>query len=78
MEKEGIREKCQALLHVSLCFRHLLQGPLSSNGAIVGHSLLETKQNKTNQADTMISFLATLPELWSALDYGYDANVGIR
>ncbi|XP_078340284.1 L-sorbose 1-dehydrogenase-like [Crassostrea virginica] len=50
-------------------------GPLSSNGAIVGHSLIETKQNKTNQADTMIGFLATLPELWTALDYGYDANI---
>ena len=59
-------------------FSLFFQGPLSSNGAIVGHSLIETQQNKTNQADTMISFLATLPELWTSLDYGYDANVGIR
>ncbi|XP_061177510.1 L-sorbose 1-dehydrogenase-like [Saccostrea echinata] len=50
-------------------------GPLSSNGAIVGHSLVETKQNKTKQADSMLSFLATIPELWSAMDYGYDTHV---
>ncbi|XP_056015394.1 L-sorbose 1-dehydrogenase-like isoform X2 [Ostrea edulis] len=50
-------------------------GPLSSNGAIVGHSLVEVKQNKTNQADILISFLATIPELWSAMDYGYETNV---
>lgn len=49
-------------------------GPLSSNGAIVGHSLVETKLNKSSEADTMISFLATIPELWSAMDYGYDGN----
>jgi hypothetical protein len=59
-----------------LMFFHIFKGPLSSNGAIVGHSLVEAKQNKTNQADTLISFLATIPELWSAMDYGYEGNVG--
>lgn len=39
---------------------------LTSNGGIIGHLLLDTRNSSTKQANIMISMAAILPQHWES------------